>query len=197
MFSSSTVQLEPDEIKSTQSINKIHSIDTDCEAKRSDSVPTSEPASNSDLSYENPIAQNSSFHEDLMNHFERRLSDLGPRSKYPYLQQIDRQQSLTGNSLGSAGSSHSEETLSRMRVQEDRRRGRWWKYSNGSSVGRVGVNGSDKGRAGKRRAVTPTRQGLGVVGASPRHHGYARRHLSGSHVMVAAGHMTEDYGTNL
>ena len=32
----------------------------------------------------------SSFCDDLLNQFERRLSDLGPRSKYPYLQQLER-----------------------------------------------------------------------------------------------------------
>ena len=35
-------------------------------------------------------SQHSSFCDDLLNHFERRLSDLGPRSKYPYLQHLER-----------------------------------------------------------------------------------------------------------
>ncbi len=80
-----------------------------------------------------PRQRKSSFQDELLSHFERRLSDLGPRNQYPYLQQIDRNQretGLAGHSLGGGGGEGaiSEELLSRrMGV-----RGRWWKYSNDS-----------------------------------------------------------------
>ena len=74
-------------------------------------------------SYERPVrSQNLSFQEDLISHFERRLSDLGPRSKYPYLQKLDQQPAA------------SVEMLAHARVQEDKRRGKWWKYSHSSGV---------------------------------------------------------------
>ncbi len=38
----------------------------------------------------NSSTSRSSFTEDLLYHFERRLSDLGPRSKYPCLQKLER-----------------------------------------------------------------------------------------------------------
>ncbi len=50
-----------------------------------------------------PRQRKSSFHDELLSHFEKRLSDLGPRNQYPYLQQIDRSQretGLAGHSLG-------------------------------------------------------------------------------------------------
>lgn len=82
-------------------------------------------------SYENSFIQshNMSLQEDLISHFERRLSDLGPRSKYPYLQQLDQQQATSS----STSTSHSVEMLAHARVKEDKKRGKWWKYSNKDS----------------------------------------------------------------
>ncbi len=81
-----------------------------------------------------PRQRKSSFQDELLSHFERRLSDLGLRNRYPYLQQIDRSQRETGHSLGEGGGERamSEDLFSRrMGVQGGRRvRGRWWKYSN-------------------------------------------------------------------
>ena len=82
-------------------------------------------------SYESPPnSQNLSFQEDLISHFERRLSDLGPRSKYPYLQKLDQQPASSGVS----NTSQSVEMLAHARVKEEKRRGKWWKYSHSSSV---------------------------------------------------------------
>ena len=73
----------------------------------------------------------SSFHDDLISHFERRLSDLGPRSKYPYLQKIARDQgqdTYVKSSLD-VGTTGSEEVLIKKRVpNRNRLRGKWWKY---------------------------------------------------------------------
>ncbi len=38
----------------------------------------------------------SSFHDELLSHFEKRLSDLGPRKWYPYVKQIDCNQREIG-----------------------------------------------------------------------------------------------------
>ncbi len=85
-----------------------------------------------------PRQRKSSFQDELLSHFERHLSDLGPRNQYPYLQQIDRNQRetrLAGHSLGGGGGegAMSEELLTRrMGVQGERRvRGRWWQMIRG------------------------------------------------------------------
>lgn len=71
----------------------------------------------------------SSFHDDLMSHFERRLSDLGPRSKYPYLQQLDRnrEKGLSAKGGDALGAGHSEEVLSKKRTGG--RDKKWLKYT--------------------------------------------------------------------
>ena len=106
-----------------------------------DKTPTHMPRPQEERSHDNTTTP-SSFQGDLLSHFERRLSDLGPRSKYPYLQQLDQHVTDAPKSLGAANStSQSAEVLSGMRVREEKGRGTWWhhytnsKATNQSSTG--------------------------------------------------------------
>lgn len=211
VLSSSTVQLEePENVKSTQSINKIQQpSETPSPAEEevqhlpsevvNNRAPSLSPTPLQDRRSEERMDNvSSSFQEDLISHFERRLSDLGPRSKYPYLQQLDRRQALA-NSLGSrnTSTSKSEEMLSRVRIRDDKKRGKWWKYSNGSSVGPTSNGGVRKG------GVTRSLKGVGTPDHHQRnrHHHQVRRQRSESHVittdMTPDVARSEDFGTNL
>lgn len=123
MLSSSTVHLEQDEGI------PLTTVDGTRDSPNGDS--THLPHLHS--SYEN-TAESRSFREDLMSHFERRLSDLGPRSKYPYLQRIAQQNSESGTgSLEST--SQSEEMLTRLPMEREKSVA-WWKYYAGLKAAR-------------------------------------------------------------
>lgn len=160
MLSSSTVHLELEDIKTPISTVSFKTPEkaTGPSPLNTDSSPllhTPLESTKESSSHEDTMTlQSSSFKEELISHFERRLSDLGPRSKYPYLQQLDKQQAKnSGSSLGSGAGSQSEEMLPQMRVcirvPEERRRGKWWKYSNASSssAARQGLLQGDRSHA--------------------------------------------------
>lgn len=99
----------------------------------------------------------SSFCDDLLSHFERRLSDLGPRSKYPYLQQLER--SATNGAYdhleknvkyegGLGVGSRAQAPLVRTKGIRSRDR-RWWRYG-GNYFGKdVRKGGDGEERAGE------------------------------------------------
>jgi hypothetical protein len=119
MLSSSTIHLDLAESNSTQ-------LTTADDITQSKNTTDKVPAQSSQLrnSYENTVTA-STFRDELISHFERRLSDLGPRSKYPYLQSIDQKRSGSGT-VSPESTSQSEETLS-----QEKRRHTWWKpYTN-------------------------------------------------------------------
>lgn len=146
MLSSSTIHLELDESYSTQQTTvTIDDANKSSKGSANDDTTNLPHLHNS---YENTVAQ-SSFREELISHFERRLSDLGPRSKYPYLQQIDTQHD--GHSTDSPEStSHSEEVLTRL--SKEKRRGTWWKYYATSKAEKTepGQSGTDHDDVSKR-----------------------------------------------
>lgn len=121
MLSSSTVHLELNESSSTQ-----QTVVDDIDQSKDNADDEGSTQMQHHNSYENTVAE-SSFREELLSHFERRLSDLGPRSKYPYLQRIDKQQS--GGTGSPESTSQSEEMLTRLPTEKGR--GTWWKqYTN-------------------------------------------------------------------
>lgn len=127
MLSSATVHFDFEESNATQ-LTTIESPQED--TKNTDHDLTTEPEEETSNIHQNTITkQNStSFQDDLISHFERRMSDLGPRNKYPYLQQLDEQQAL----IASSANSKSVEVLSKVRVHSDKGRGRWSKYAKNS-----------------------------------------------------------------
>ena len=125
MLSSSTIHLDMDESNSTQQTT----VDDITQSK-----DTPEDSTHLEKSYENTTAS-SAFREELLSHFERRLSDLGPRSKYPYLQRIVDQKHSNSGTISPESTSQSEEVLTRL--PKEKKRGTWWKYYANSRAART------------------------------------------------------------
>ena len=134
MLSSSTVHLELDREKEevrSGSVTEEHSVTTDDDC---DGTNNTSPDNNEDPahlphhhnSYENTVeGAGSSFRKELMCQFERRLSDLGPRNKYPYLQRIDQQHSAVATDSLETTSQSDEVLTSLPRGGQE---STWWKY---------------------------------------------------------------------
>lgn len=110
---------------------------------------------------------NSSFQEDLVKHFERRLSDFGPRCGYPYLQRIDQQKeaaelpSADSNTLGSGHAFQSEESLTRGRGFRKKRRDKWWKYAVATAANQKRLREEEEAANGSRNSVVVSGEGDG------------------------------------
>ena len=146
MLSSSTVHLDLDE-------GTTGAEDQESKDSMEEEDPSNWPHPHN--SYENTVEQ-SSFREELISHFERRLSDLGPRSKYPYLQQIDQQHSAVAmESLETT--SQSEEMLTQLPKKMGR--GTWWKYYAGLRVargkGNTATQDSNRGQSENNELTNP------------------------------------------
>jgi len=105
----------------------------------------------------------SSFREELLYHFERRLSDLGPRSKYPCLQKLERSvtsgaydtcEKLTKDSGGEKRAERSRENLAAKR-RIARGGGRKWKrcggYFNANDFVKGALSGQGRDGEGQER----------------------------------------------